>query len=136
MGFVNEVVSDDDIDRYGLPFRKGSGRYWTRDAERDYYLWGGKSGNPALGEQRIGSFYLYIDGQALHVKLKPGHGSIRYSDSPFIIRWDSIISVDPSLRSPSEQDRVISILREALAVYGDDGRENKFAKNRIVISSF
>jgi len=41
MTFVNEVVSDEDIDRYGLPFEKGSGRYWTRDAERDFYLWGG-----------------------------------------------------------------------------------------------
>ncbi|MFM1800044.1 MAG: hypothetical protein RLZZ117_2322, partial [Cyanobacteriota bacterium] len=54
MAFTNEVVSDADIDRYDLPFQKGEGRWWTRDAERDYYLWGGLSGNPAYGTELEG----------------------------------------------------------------------------------
>jgi hypothetical protein len=61
MAFVNEVVSDADIDKYGLPFKKGSGRYWTRDAEKDMYLWGGKGGNPSFGEEIQGRFRLYLD---------------------------------------------------------------------------
>lgn len=60
MAFRNEVVSDDDIDRYNLPFPKGGGRWWTRDAERDYYLWGGITGNPAYESQEYGVFSLYI----------------------------------------------------------------------------
>ncbi len=64
MAFVNEVVSDADIDKYGLPFKKGSGRYWTRDADRDMYLWGGKGGNPAFGEDIVGySICFYLDKQ-------------------------------------------------------------------------
>ena len=31
MAFVNEVVSDEDIAKYNLPFKPGAGRYWTRD---------------------------------------------------------------------------------------------------------
>ncbi len=62
MAFVNEVVSDEDIARYNLPFKPGAGRYWTRDKENDCYLWGGRFPQGTLGvislEGRISSVYL------------------------------------------------------------------------------
>ena len=49
MAFVNEVVSDEDIAKYNLPFAPSTKCYWTRDKERDYYLWGGISADYARG---------------------------------------------------------------------------------------
>jgi hypothetical protein len=132
MAFVNEVVSDADIDKYGLPFPKGGGRYWTRDAERDLYLWGGKGGNPAFGEEILGYFSLYIKGVTLRMELLPGHGSRSYSDSPFVIEWEALRSIDPWNLQGLSYGSVVQILKEALTVYGDDGRENKHARSRQV----
>lgn len=131
MGFVNEVVSDEDIDRYGLPFKKGSGRYWTRDAERNYYLWGGKKGNEAMGEDIEGRFNLFLDGKIFKISLLPGRGSMKYSEVPYIIAWDSIRYIDPPC-SAEDLAHVIGILKEGLTAYGDDGRANKFASRYVV----
>ena len=88
MGFVNEVVSDEDIERYGLPFKKGSGRYWTRDAERNYYLWGGLQGNRAIDENVQWRFHFFNGTEKILFNLKRGKGSTKYSESPYVIDWD------------------------------------------------
>lgn len=122
MPFINEVVSDADIDRYGLPFAKGSGRYWTRDAERDYYLWGGKGGNPAFGEDFEGRFHLSLNGFDLFVCLVPGEGSFRLSDVPFVVVWRSVKRISPSDLHGLDRVEVLRVLKEALSVYGRNGR--------------
>ena len=136
MAFVNEIVSDDDIDAYGLPFKKGSGRYWTRDAERDYYLWGGKGGNPAFGEEIRGIFYLGLSGQKTKATLRPGRGSLNYSEVPYVIAWDSILRFEPETIKGLSQEALVAILKEALVAYGEDGRTNKFAPTRRVRFDF
>jgi hypothetical protein len=136
MPFVNEVVSDADIDRYGLPFEKGSGRYWTRDAERDFYLWGGKVGNPAFGVDFEGRFHLYVYGVDLLVCLEPGDGSFRLSDRPFVVRWSRLKAIGPSDCHGLEADRVLAILRESLKVYGRNGRSDMPASSLLVICDF
>jgi hypothetical protein len=136
MAFVNEVVSDADIDKYGLPFEKGSGRYWTRDAERDMYLWGGKGGNPAFGDSIYGYFHLFIKGIDLSIRLEPGDGSHDFSDNPYIIKWSQIARINPPNAGGLARNDVIHHLKEALVVYGEDGRENKFAPFRVVSFDF
>ena len=74
MAFVNEVVSDADIDAYGLPFEKGKGHWWTRDKERDLYLWGGRGGNPLWDEEIQGRFHLFISGTSLRLAISLGGG--------------------------------------------------------------
>ena len=59
MAFVNEVVSDEDIARYNLPFKPGAGRYWTRDKENDCYLWGGIS-QDTLGVMSLEANFIFI----------------------------------------------------------------------------
>jgi hypothetical protein len=122
MAFVNEPVSDADIDRYELPFEKGSGRYWTRDAERDYYMWGGKVGNPAFDEPIEGRFTLYLDGELLSIGIQPEEGSYKMSDIPFHVRWGKINYISPTDRRGLDRDYVLAILRDALVIYGWNGR--------------
>jgi hypothetical protein len=136
MTFINEVVSDEDIDRYGLPFKKGSGRYWTRDAERDYYLWGGLSGNPAYGDETQGRFHFYIDKRLYRIVISPGEGSLSYSESPFRVGWKSLLSVEPSDLRTLGKHNFLSALREALLAYGDDGEGSRHARNLIVSIGF
>ena len=136
MTFANEVVSDEDIDRYGLPFEKGSGRYWTRDAERDFYLWGGKVGNPAYGIDFEWQFHLYISGRELIVCLEPGEGSCRLSDLPFVVRWCRVTAISPSDCHGLEVDLVRSILKESLGIYGRTGGNDMPASSLLVKCDF
>jgi len=136
MAFVNEVVSDADIDKYGLPFPKGSGRYWTRDAERDMYLWGGKGGNPAFGDRIYGYFHLFMEGIDLSIRIEPGEGSHSFGEHPYMIKWGQIARISPLDLGGLARPEVIHNLKEALIVYGEDGRENAFAPVRVVSFAF
>jgi hypothetical protein len=136
MAFVNEVVSDEDIDRYGLPFPKGGGRYWTRDRERDAFLWGGQTGNPAFGEDLVWIFDFLYHGQIYAVSIDRGQSSRRFSEIPFIIQWDSILSIKPDISSGEERGCFVAILKEALRVYGRDGGENNYTPSIVVRFTF
>jgi hypothetical protein len=139
MGFINEVVSDEDIERHGLPFKKGAGRYWTRDAERNYYLWGGIGGNTALGERVLGRFILFVRGIRFQIVMVPGIGSLKFNQIPYVVTWDSIQSMQkdksaiPKIIEPPE---IVSILKEALECYGEDGERNTHIKSLIVKFNF
>jgi hypothetical protein len=110
--------------------------YWTRDAERDVYLWGGLSGNPAHGEDINGEFYFHIDGQTLYFVIRPSAGSIKFSESPYRIVWASITYVKPSNYGGLHKDRVIALLKDALTAYGRNGRENKYTPCRTISFGF
>ncbi|MFN7899314.1 MAG: hypothetical protein ACK5N0_06555, partial [Synechococcaceae cyanobacterium] len=70
MAFVNQTVTDADIDQYGLPFEKGRLHYWTYDAEHKKYLWGGMAGNPAYEDFQEGRFYLHTEGIVYYIVLE------------------------------------------------------------------
>ena len=129
MGFVNEVVSDEDIERYGLPFKKGSGRYWTRDAERNYYLWGGLQGNRAIDEDVQWRFHFFDGQQKISFSLKRGKGSVKLSESPYIIHWVSIEELDIPDYSAQERELILDLLREALLAFGEGGKGNSRIQN-------
>lgn len=136
MPFVNEVVSDDDIDRYGLGFPKGGVRHWTRDKERDAYLWGGKSGNPARDEEIEGRFHFYIAGTLLRISLRPGDWSRNWHVKPYVVAWADLIGIYPADCGGRDRAAVIGLLKEALVAYGSDGRKNKGVPDRIVSFGF
>ena len=121
MAFKNEVVSVSDIDRYNLPFQKGDGRWWTRDAERDYYLWGGISGNLAYDTVQEGWFYLYVEKKVFTFLLLPGKFSTSMKTTPYMVRWDRIIRIIPEPDSAQQEKQLVVILKEALTVYGLHG---------------
>lgn len=136
MPFVNEVVTDDDIDAYGLPFRKGRLRYWTHDRAGGRYLWGGISETPMWDDIREGQFR-FCDGNTLYVvRLNLGFESKTLKEPPFKREWNSIISMDPEPADRLERTAVVEGLKEALSVYGYDGMENAYAPDRQITFGF
>jgi hypothetical protein len=137
MPYVNEPVPDEAIDRFKLPFAKGgSGHYWTRDEERNIFLSGGMSGNPAFDEPFVGRFHFYVDGLYFLVFIQPGKGSMSFRESPFIVKWDHIVSVSPSDFRGMPRELFIDLLKEALVAYGRNGRENNYTPVREIKFEF
>jgi hypothetical protein len=136
MTFVNEVVSDEDIAKYNLPFVPNTKCYWTRDKERDYYLWGEISANYAMGYDPEGRFHLFVKGRHLSLFLSLGDGSQSLKEVPYRITWKSIMRVQPSDFAGLDPQEVICVLKEALSCFGYDGRRNVFAPVRIVTFEF
>ena len=136
MAFVNEVVSDADIDAYALPFEKGKGHWWTRDKERDLYLWGGRGGNPLWDEEILGRFHLFISGTSLRLAISLGICSRNWHEKPYVVAWDQLLWFDPINLGGLDRKYVISILKEALVAYGRDGWENFNVPERVVTFGF
>ena len=129
MAFKNEVVSDADIDRYKLPFPKGEGRWWTRDAERDYYLWGGLVGNLAYDDMKEGRFLLYLNGPIFWVKILPGIWSESLTASPYLVSWETIARIEPQVSDSRTYSHLVSALKEALLAYGYEGQDDNWIKD-------
>jgi hypothetical protein len=136
MAFVNEVVSDEDIAKYNLPFSPGTKCYWTRDLKRDIYLWGVIIRDNARGYDPEGRFDLFIRNSRLSIALGLGEGSVSFRDNPYKIVWNSITRVQPSDFAGIDVSEVIATLKEALICYGYDGRRNLFAPSRRVTFNF
>jgi hypothetical protein len=136
MPFVNEIVSDEDIDKYELGFSKGGDHWWTRDADRDFYLWGGCTDFESLGEYIEGHFFLVVDGLKLELSILCGQWSKNWYVKPYIIVWDRILWVRPRDYGGISREFVVSVIKEALVVYGRDGEDNKNTPDRIVQFNF
>jgi hypothetical protein len=136
MAFKNEVVSDADIDRYNLPFQKGDGRWWTRDAARDYYLWGGLSGNPAYGTEQEGRFYLYVDGNVHFIIVFLTENLNNVEDFPRTRNWQEIARIVPEPDDFRHKARLGKIIKEALNAYGYDGQNDDCSKDVRVVFGF
>jgi hypothetical protein len=136
MPFINQTVTDADIDQYGLPFEKGRPRYWTYDREAKRYLWGGIAGNPAFDDIREGRFWLFTTNRLFYIVIEPGEISKTYKDSPYKLEWRKILNISPSPESEELRNTIIADLKEALLVYGVDGRTNKFTPLRNILFLF
>ncbi|MEA5412649.1 hypothetical protein VB737_12810 [Synechococcus sp. BA-120 BA3] len=125
MGFVNEVVSAEDIARYNLPFKPGDGRYWTRDKELDCYLWGGIIENYSRDYIPEGRFWLSIRNTLLDISLNVGNFSCGSpGDVPTLV-WKEVSHIQPSDLGGLCMDEVVSVLRDALSAFGVDGETSQ-----------
>lgn len=129
MAFVNEYVSDEDVERYDLlglekAFYRDEplGRYtWTRDKERDIYLRKGKGPGK---ENDIPVWVLYCQGKLSAFQIYEGEGSSRkVYERPYRIVWhfegfwqngSRLFSVPPK----GELPEFFQALKEALTEYG------------------
>jgi hypothetical protein len=148
MAFVNEYVSQEDIKKYRLDekFLQSNPVYkvlpenfkpsWTVDKDRNIYLMGAGMANRARDEEYWIRFLLNCDGKEFFIKLERGEGSKNYSESPYIVVWDKLLSIDPPNLHGAAYADIVSLLKEALSVVGDDGLTNKFAPNCIVKFNF
>lgn len=121
MAFVNEVVSDEDIARYNLPFKPGDGRYWTRDRELDSYLWGGVIENYSREYIPEGRFWFFIHNVLLDVSLNVERVSGGSLMAPPIIVWKEVSHIQPIDLGGLDRCEVLCILRAALSTFGIDG---------------
>jgi len=138
MAFVNEKIPDDAIEKYGFSekCKNSDSCYWTYDKEKNIYLRGGGQGNPAFGIDIRWIFNLEINNIKFKIKLKRGKGSMKYSEVPYIVMWESVDNISPQDLHGYKEEEVINILKEALNIWGEDGRDNKFAHNLIVKYDF
>ncbi|MFE8347480.1 MAG: hypothetical protein ABGU97_06835 [Xylella fastidiosa subsp. multiplex] len=102
MPFINEIPSAEDIEKYGLPFKKDLDldislrRQWTVDRERNFYLYvGGLTGNPAYEGIVYYCFYLYLNGTKFIVELDVDRNRTpsTFEDNPYIVEWGKPMSI-------------------------------------------
>ncbi len=136
MAFVNEVVSDEDIARYSLPFKPGDGRYWTRDREQDCYLWGGIVENYSREYIPEGRFWLYLRSKLLDISLNLEAGCSGSLGIPSVIVWKEVSHIQPIDLGGLDIHEVLSVLRDALRVFGVDGEESLPSLGPSVIFQF
>ena len=136
MAFVNEVVSDEDIVKYNLPFKPGAGRYWTRDREQDCYLWGGIIENFARDYVPEGRFWFYLRGTCLDVSLNVKILSRGSRGKPSQIVWEEVSHIYPWNFVGVDEKEFLSVLKEALLVFGRDGERGQLMPDSIVTFQF
>ncbi|QPC02497.1 hypothetical protein IUD19_01515 [Xylella fastidiosa subsp. multiplex] len=100
MPFINEIPSAEDIEKYGLPFKKDLDldislrRQWTVDRERNFHLYGGgTTANQAFTDVFYYRFYLYLNGTKFVVELDAGRGSLVFEENPYVVVWSKLMSI-------------------------------------------
>jgi hypothetical protein len=147
MAFVNEYVSPEDIKKYKLDeqFLWCHREYtslpsdfqpsWTIDRARNIYLMATGMANPAREAESWFAFLLNWDSKEFLIKLEKGPGSEKLNESPFLICWNKVVSIYPSGLATEEMEKILGMLREALAVRGYDGAR-KQVPNTVVQFDF
>lgn len=129
MGFVNEYVSDEDIEKYDLhgiwdkyhPFRKGryyggNRPHWTINRQSNTYLMAIGVGRGEHGNRK--TFLLWVDGAHVTVEVDLVKGSSGDLDAnPFILIWE-LAGVEIPALLENQEDNVISTFKDALRAYG------------------
>ncbi|MGY0328856.1 hypothetical protein ACWWAE_01580 [Xylella fastidiosa subsp. multiplex] len=116
MPFINEIPSAEDIEKYGLPFKKDLDldislrRQWTVDRERNFHLYGGgTTANQAFTDVFYYRFYLYLNGTKFVIELDvdPNRKPPRFKDNPYVVEWSKLMSIE---LMPSDQGGYLKAL--------------------------
>ena len=136
MGFVNEYVPDEDIEKYDLhgiwdkyyPLRKG--RYyggnrpeWTIDREAKVFLM--RVGQGRLEHGNRSKFLLWCNEDHVVAELDLVEGSSGdMDDNPFMVVWE-LAHIDFSPRLEEGKAEIMRMLKEAVRAYGYSGARNQ-----------
>lgn len=144
MSFVNEFASEEDIKNYKLEgvmlryhaVHKKTGypyKYkWTIDREKEIYLMPVKSGREERSNRQ--TWVLKTKGHEIEIVTDRVGKAQKYTDVPYVVSWDLVTATPKQIESLSYEE-IISILKEALTVYGDNGVD-EFVKNPVVNFNF
>jgi len=140
-GFVNEKVCDAEIKKYKLQeirpinqrdLDKGYSYYqWTIDREREIWFLYQKSEESNLDgydvrdpEYFTGNkiYVLHYKGENIEVVLRDVYeeGSQKIENNQFLVVWDFIRMKKPENLQNVPDEEIITILKEALSVYGSE----------------
>jgi hypothetical protein len=140
MPFMNEIVSEEDINKYALdelmrefrPFAWHEGRpstfvhAWTIDRDRDIYFIPvktveevGPSGRPEPTRRKV--CILNWQGKRVRALINlAAESSVRFSEPLFRIVWE-LLELDTSQLPNVPRSEIIQVLKEALTVFGHHG---------------
>lgn len=122
MPFVNEYMSEADIERYGILeinrqfIRMDYKPHWTRDSQRDMYLRHVARGREEFAGRVDFTFFwqksLYV------LRLQHSAGGVRGGDG-----WVSyeLVTLSPEPADTSDREQLLIDLKEALIAYGAGG---------------
>ena len=139
MAFINEYISEEDIEKYDL--KKLIEKYkrytyspdiddidWTIDRENDIWLiFFGREHDPEMdhGFTREHIFVLYYKGHIIEARLwLEEDSSFNISTRPYIINWKLLV-LAPSSLNEVDISLIKRILCDALKFYGKYGVEDK-----------
>jgi hypothetical protein len=143
MGFVNEFIPEEDVEKYGLEaidekFRSNGtrARDWTIDRERDIYLRNvaiGGGAEPELRNRTLWTFYWRGTPINLRLDLIGGGGG---RGEPGWSHW-KLIWLNGSYGLPEHlrpyKDEILADLKEALIVYKDFGAYSKNTDYHVIL---
>jgi len=161
MAFVNEIPTEEEIVKYGLPYANDKNwpperrRIWTVDHDRNFHLTGDIHGDQARGEEVKWLFKLYLNGVWLRIYMKFSGGSSVYTDNPYVVQYGPIESIwvirtdidqsielsksawqqpdsSQSLLGGRTLNEVVDILKEGLTAR-KAGQSNRNINNPIVV---
>lgn len=133
MAFVNEWISQEDIEKYGIIklkddyLKKDYSRYkewmklhWCVDRERE--IWFSYMNSPHLNDHRDGwtgedFFVLHYQGKNIEIVLTRLEGSVKPTDNPFRVTW-KLIRINEEDLEGFIYEEVLSVLKEVLNTYG------------------
>lgn len=99
MAFVNEVPTEEEIEKYGLPYGNDKNvkpelrRIWTVDHDRNFHLTVGISGKQEHDEEIKWRCTLQLNGAQFRVFLMLSGGSLAFTDNPYVVRYGPIESI-------------------------------------------
>ncbi len=144
MTFVNEYASEEDVKNYkledvmlryhavhkktGYPY----GYKWTIDREKETYLMSVKSGKEERSNRQ--TWILKIKGHEIEIVTDRVGKAQKYTDVPYVANWD-LVTITPKHIESLSYEEIITILKEALTVYGDNGVD-EFVKEPVVKFNF
>lgn len=148
MAFVNEYMSQEDIEKYGFEAlaKEYSNLYdsssflidshWTVDKEKESWLcWFRNEPDPYIDHAttRENVFILHYKGANIEARVWLEEDSkLSIYQSPYIVIW-RFISISPSSFEGTQEAEIKTVLQEALSVYGLRGiRAQGEGKNAVV----
>lgn len=150
MAFINEYISNEDIEKYQIDAVMNSYRErekfpdeyykhrWTIDKERGvWFMWVDTPKDPLDYTRYTGEriFILHIHGQNIEIVLKKvfDESSEQLTDNPFYVTWKlEKINKPESLKHISDQE-IIHVLKEALDIYGTRGIKSSVPQENFIV---
>jgi len=135
MGFVNEYVSEEEIDKFDLygiykkykpysNFKKEELEYdWVINREREVWfkyimLMDDKEYEHQYTQEHV--FILHINNTNIEVRVWKAKREGHAVDGPMLIEWD-LISIKPKSLEDVSEEKITNLVKEALEVYGHRG---------------
>ena len=151
MAFINEYISEEDIEKYQINevmnSYQGEGEFpkkyykhlWTIDKEKEsWFMWVDMPHEPLDHTRFTGEriFILHYKGKNIEIVLRKifEESSEVLTDNPFYVTWKLDRINKPKELYDVSDSEIIEILKEALEVYGTRGIKTSIPQENIIVN--